>query len=261
MPAMSLTHSHRALLLGYGSLLATVAGFVNAVAILTLAIPVGNLTATTTRLGMDAARPWLFESSVLAFILVGFLIGAACAGATLAPAKTHAGVRHSAVMIGEAMLLALAFAWSEHTLSVFLAAIACGLQNGTTSSLRTMQIRTTHFTGTVTDLGLIIGRSRSHGIDRWRAAVLSATVITFITGSVAGTILGTRIGEAALLVPAAVCVAIAIAGLAYDRQRTLQASSNAPDRARLGPGTMPRDTGDSYEPEIRDSSRAMYQVG
>ncbi|WP_258080669.1 YoaK family protein [Nocardia nova] len=168
-------NSHRALLVGYGSPLATVAAFVNAVAILTLAIPVGNPTATTTRLGMDAANPWLFESSVLALILIGFLMGAACAGATPAPSKTHAGVRHSAVMIGDALLLVLAFAWSERTLSVFLAALACGLQNRTTSSLRTMQIRTTHFTGTVTDLGLIIGRSRLHGVDRWRAAVLSAS--------------------------------------------------------------------------------------
>ncbi|MBF4995696.1 DUF1275 domain-containing protein [Nocardia sp. BSTN01] len=252
MPAMSLTNPHRALVLGYGSLLATVAGFVNAVAILTLAIPVGNLTATATRLGMDTARPWLFESSVLVLILVGFLMGAAAAGATLAPAKTHAGVRHSAVMIGEAVLLVLAFAWSTHTLSVFLAALACGLQNATTSSLQTMQIRTTHFTGTVTDLGLILGRSCRHGIDRWRVTVLSATVVTFIIGSIAGTILGTRLDEAALLVPAAICVVIAIAGLSYDRRRPLPTSSSEPE---------PLAAANSYGPEISNGSRAMYQVG
>ncbi|MDR7171051.1 uncharacterized membrane protein YoaK (UPF0700 family) [Nocardia kruczakiae] len=252
MPAMSLTPTHRALVLGYGSLLATVAGFVNAVAILTLAIPVGNLTATTTRLGMDTASPWLFESSVLTLILIGFLLGAASAGATLAPAKTHAGVRHSAVMIGEALLLALAFTWSEHTVAVFFAALACGLQNGTTSSLRTMQIRTTHFTGTVTDLGLIIGRSRRHGVDRWRAAVLSATIITFVIGSVAGTLFATRVGEAALLIPAAICVAIAVAGLAYDRRRPFRTPASEPE---------PPEAGNSCEPEISNSSRAMYQVG
>lgn len=73
MPAMSLfTAPHRVLVLGYGSLLATVAGFVNAVAILTLAIPVGNVTATTTQLGMDAANPWMFETSLLVAIIVGF---------------------------------------------------------------------------------------------------------------------------------------------------------------------------------------------
>ncbi|NKY88758.1 YoaK family protein [Nocardia veterana] len=251
MPAMSLNNTHHALVLGYGSLLATVAGYVNAVAILTLAIPVGNVTATTTQLGMDTASPWLFEGGLLALILIGFLTGAASAGATLAPAKTHAGARHSAIMIGEAILLLLAVAWSSDTLSVFVAAVACGLQNGTTSSLRTMQIRTTHFTGTITDLGLIIGRSRRHGIDRWRAAVLSATVVAFIAGGAFGTIVSSRFDKAALLLPAAICVAIAAAGLAYDRRRPFQTPSSEP---------APADIGASYDPDIRNS-RAMYQVG
>ncbi|BCK56674.1 hypothetical protein NWFMUON74_44460 [Nocardia wallacei] len=215
-------------MLGYGSLLATVAGFVNAVAILTLAIPVANVTGTTTQLGMDAASPWMFETSLLVTIIMGFLLGAAAAGAVLAPASSHAGGRHSAVMTGEALLLVAAFVWSGDLLSVFLAALACGLQNGTTSSLRTMQIRTTHFTGTVTDLGLLIGRSRRHKFDTWRATVLSATVVTFIAGGVAGTIVGSRAGEAALLLPAAVCVMIGVAGLAYDRRRQLLAPPSEP---------------------------------
>ncbi len=229
MPAMSFIPSHRVLVLAYGSLLATVAGFVNAVAILTLAIPVANVTGTTTQLGMDAASPWMFETSLLVAIIVGFLLGAAAAGAVLAPASAHAGGRHSAVMTGEALLLLLAFIWSGDLLSIFLAALACGLQNGATSSLRTMQIRTTHFTGTVTDLGLLIGRSRRHEFDRWRATVLSATVVSFIAGGVAGTVMGSRAGEAALLLPAAVCVMIALAGLAYDRRRQVLTSSSESD--------------------------------
>ncbi|MBF6175820.1 YoaK family protein [Nocardia blacklockiae] len=225
---MSLITPHRALVLGYGSLLATVAGFVNAVAILTLAIPVANVTATTTQLGMDAASPWMFETSLLVAIILGFLLGAASAGAILAPASTHAGARHSAIMTGEALLLVLAFVSAGDLLSVFLAALACGLQNGTTSSLRTMQIRTTHFTGTVTDLGLLIGRSRRHSFDRWRATVLSATVVTFIAGSVAGTVVGSphRRGGAA----------VARRGLRHDRARRtgLRPAASCPRSVECG---------------------------
>lgn len=252
MPAMSFTNPHRALVLGYGSLLAMVAGFVNAVAILTLAFPVANVTGTTTQLGMDAANPWLFDGGLLALILIGFLMGAAAAGATLSPTKPHAGARHSAVMTVEAFLLVLAFTWSHYALSIFFAAVACGLQNGTTSSLRTMQLRTTHFTGTVTDLGLIIGRSRWHGVDSWRITVLSATVVTFIVGGIAGTVLGTEIGEAALLLPAVVCVVIAIAGLVYDRNLREPASSSEPRQP---------DPGEREDPQLRTSSSAMYRVG
>ncbi|MDT5138022.1 MAG: hypothetical protein QOD58_2284 [Mycobacterium sp.] len=43
-----------------------------------------------------------------------------------------------------------------------------------------MSVRTTHFTGTVTDLRLMLGRSRRHGIDRWKVAtaqrLLSSTI-------------------------------------------------------------------------------------
>ncbi len=232
---MSLHQPHQLLVLGYGSLLAAVAGFVNAVAILVLAFPVGNLTATTTKLGMDVADPVLYESSVLAFIILGFLIGAAIAGAALDPAKRHAGARHSAVMTGEALLLISAFALTDNAMAAVLAAIACGMQNGTTSSLRTMQIRTTHFTGTLTDLGLLIGRSPKNDFDRWKGIVLSATVVTFIVGGVAGTVTGTRIGEVALLIPAGICVLVAAAGLGYDFWRTGTTSGALPTFERTKP--------------------------
>jgi hypothetical protein len=43
--------SRKKLMLGYSGVLAFTAGFVNAVAILILAFPVGNVTAVTTQLG------------------------------------------------------------------------------------------------------------------------------------------------------------------------------------------------------------------
>lgn len=208
------------LVLGYGSLLSAVAGFVNAVAILVLAFPVGNLTATTTKFGMGAVQPVLYESAILGLVVLGFLMGAAISGAVLAPARTHAGMRHATVMVGEAVLLVFAIVVGQHTVAILFAATACGIQNGATSSLRAMAIRTTHFTGTVTDLGLLLGRSRHHGFDKWRILILAGTVVTFVIGSVVGTVVGAYIGDVALLVPAAVCVMIAVAGLGYDRWRS-----------------------------------------
>lgn len=51
------------LVLGYSGLLSSVAGFVNAVALLVLAFPVGNLTGITTQLGIDTANPWRYEGT------------------------------------------------------------------------------------------------------------------------------------------------------------------------------------------------------
>ncbi|WP_425271261.1 YoaK family protein [Mycobacterium gastri] len=233
----------KGLILGYSGLLAMVAGFVNAVALLVLAFPVGNLTGVTTQLGMDTANPWLYEGHVLSAILLGFLAGTAAAGAILARTDAHTGPRHAAVLIIEAVFLLLAALGVEETavkaeiaaagieravVQALFAAAALGLQNGLTSNTPGMAIRTTHFTGTVTDLGLMIGRSRRHGIDRWKAAVLTVTLLLFLTGGVAGILTGAWLAGYALLLPAAVCVAVAIIGLVHGRGRPASPSGTNP---------------------------------
>ncbi|OBB63110.1 hypothetical protein A5781_11390 [Mycobacterium sp. 852002-30065_SCH5024008] len=216
------------LLLGYSAVLALSAGFVNAVALLILALPVGNLTAITTQLGMNTANPWLYEGHVLGAIFLGFLAGATIAGAILAPTDALAGPRHAVVLFLEAVLLVLAAAGVEETVvkaqinalgieqtavQALFAAAALGLQNGMTSSFRGMAIRTTHFTGTVTDLGLMLGRSRQHGIKKWNTAILATTLVLFLGGGVAGIVFGAELGGYALLIPAATCAAVACANV------------------------------------------------
>ncbi|WP_082952697.1 DUF1275 family protein [Mycolicibacter sinensis] len=234
--AMPVRWVPRVLVLGYSGLLAGVAGFVNAVALLVLAFPVGNLTAVTTELGMNTGNPnpWLYEGHVLAAILFGFLGGTATAGAVLAASDTHTGPRHAVVLVAEAALLLLAAIGVEETVvqaklagigvertvvQAGIAAAALGLQNGVTSSFRGMAIRTTHFTGTITDLGLMLGRSRRHGIEKWKAAVLAATLLLFLVGGAAGVLTGIWFGGYALIIPAAVCGAVAAASLLHDRRR------------------------------------------
>ncbi|MDP7704408.1 MULTISPECIES: YoaK family protein [unclassified Mycobacterium] len=212
------------LLLGYSGALAFVAGFVNAVALLLLAFPVGNLTAVTTQLGMNTANPLLYEGHILAAILLGFWFGAFIAGAILGHSHHLPGPRHAAVLTVEAILLILAALGVEETqvnalieslgveqtaVQALLAAAALGMQNGLTSSFRGMAIRTTHFTGTVTDLGLMLGRARRQGIEKWKAAVLSLTLVLFLGGGTAGLLIGTSLEGYALLVPAALCATIA----------------------------------------------------
>lgn len=235
-------------LLVYSAILALSAGFVNAVALLILALPVGNLTAITTQLGMDTANPWLYESHVLGAILFGFLAGAAMAGAILAPTEALAGPRHAVVLFTEAALLVLAAAGVEETpvkaqieslgieltaVQALFAAAALGLQNGMTSSFRGMSIRTTHFTGTVTDLGLMLGRSRRDGINKWKAAILVTTLLLFLGGGIAGIVFGTRFGGYALLIPAATCAAVAGANVLHSRGNSAEPIPEAAEPVRV----------------------------
>ena len=74
----------------------------------------------------------------------------------------------------------------QTTVQAMFAATALGMQNGLTSNFRGMAVRTTHFTGTVTDLGLMLGRSRRHGLEKWKAAILTATFVLFLVGGESG---------------------------------------------------------------------------
>ncbi|OBJ47519.1 YoaK family protein [Mycobacterium asiaticum] len=220
--------SRRAVLL-YSASLAFVAGFVNAVALLILAVPVGNLTGITTQLGMNTANPWLYEGHVLAAILIGFGGGAAVAGVIMGGYKHPTRSHHATVLTLEAVLLLAAVVAAEtpvksvigveqSVVQALLAAAALGLQNGLTSSFRGMPIRTTHFTGTVTDLGLMLGRSRQDGIDKWKAAILTTTLLLFLGGATVGLLVGTGLDGYALLVPAAICLSIAAAYVVRSRK-------------------------------------------
>jgi uncharacterized membrane protein YoaK (UPF0700 family) len=226
----------RGVVLVYSSFLALSAGFVNAVALLIFAMPVGNLTASTTQLGMKTANPWLYEGHVLVAVLTGFFLGAALAGLVLPVADSVLGPRSAGLLCLEAVLLILAGAVSEETgvkalvtaaaielpaVQAFLAAGALGLQNGLTSSFREMSVRTTHFTGTITDLGLIVGRSRKCGIDGWKTTTLGLTLFLFLMGGGAGLLAGSRFGGYAFGFPALCCLIAAVAAFRHCHQAGL----------------------------------------
>jgi uncharacterized membrane protein YoaK (UPF0700 family) len=223
----------REIVVSYSALLALTAGFVNGVAILIFALPVGNLTGVTTQLGMKAANPVLYEGHVLVAVLTGFFLGAAFAGVVIPVNHFQVDSRSAAVLCVEALLLltaaagvgapfvrdAIAAAGVEvPTIQALLAAAALGLQNGLTSTFREMAVRTTHFTGTITDLGLMIGRSRRHRIDRWKALTLGLTLVLFLAGGAGGVVGGSRFGGYALVAPALACIAMAIAATVRHRR-------------------------------------------
>lgn len=224
------TRDPSVLVLAYSGALASIAGFVNSIALFVWAFPVGNLTALTTKAGMHSTYPLLYQGRMIAAIVVAFFAGAATAGALLAALRTFVGPRHAAVLLGEATLL-VAAAGIEHPIArAANAASACGLQNGMTSNFSGMPIRTTHFTGTITDLALLVGRSKRDGVDTWKATVLTTTVVLFVGGAAAGVLLGDQIGDHALIPPAVACVALAVAIMLH-RRRTGHCHSSARSKA------------------------------
>ncbi len=196
------------------AVLAAVAGFVNSVFLTSLFHPVSHVTGSLSQVSMDVRAGNLVEMGLLATILAAFFAGAMAAGAILGPHR-GTGRRYGVALLAEAALLGAAPpAGAELGLlaAMILAAAACGLQNAMFSNYRGMVMRTSHMTGTLTDLGVLIGGLGYHRSPPWKYLLLAGTLTTFVTGGVLGAHAATVAGIHALWAPALCC---AVLGLCY----------------------------------------------
>jgi len=149
----------------FGWSLAMCAGFVNAVAYRSWGVYVSHVTGDTTSIGMHiegyhAGRVGFFPLGVSVAILFSFLAGAFLCGMLVDKNQVHFGGKsfYGIALVGNAALLFISLLMPRHQLAACFAAAACGLQNAMCTSHFGAIVRTTHVTGTVTDIGSTSGR-------------------------------------------------------------------------------------------------------
>ena len=198
-----------------GMSLATVAGYVNAVALGFFHVPVSHMTGAVSRLGGDLASTDHRDLKVTLGIIVGFLIGAVISGTIIGEAMLRPGRRYGAALMLEAALLTAStlLLINGVSLGIPIAAMACGLQNAMASSYYGLVIRTTHVTGIVTDIGVMLGHwLRYRRLAAWKIALLSSILLSFLFGAIVGSWAAEAIGTRALFLAAVAC---AIGGASY----------------------------------------------
>lgn len=135
------------------------AGITNAVAFLLYGQFIAHHTGRLTYLGID----WLdgnWNKWGEHLILIGaYLLGAMMAGIIFPEETFQLKRRYGSVnlMIGLGLSLFIWLNTADSIILIYLSLMA-GLQNGMFVFYRGMVIRTTHVTGTITDLGLSLGR-------------------------------------------------------------------------------------------------------
>jgi len=195
--------------------MAGTAGYVNSVVLGFFHSPVSHMTGAVSRLGLDIAERGGKDIWASVGIVLGFLAGATIACLLVGARRLAPNRRFGIALMLEGVLLALAtlLLRSGHRFGLPAAALACGLQNAIGSSYCGLQIRTTHVTGMVTDLGMMLGHwMRLHVVDRRKFVFFSAVFLSFGAGGYLGAIADNRFGPTALLLPAVGCV---VAGLLY----------------------------------------------
>lgn len=127
--------------------------------------------------------------------------------------ELRGGPRYGVGLLVEVALLASA--WQllgrDHPSGEYLGVMASGLQNGLVTTWSGAIVRTSHVTGTLTDIGVAMGlRLRSVPLDR-RIALHLVLVVAFGFGGVVGALGWKWFGFDALCLPMFICLTLAAA--------------------------------------------------
>ncbi len=204
-----------------GGLLAFVAGAVNAGGYLAVHRYTSHMTGIISAIADDIV---LAQASLIAgglAMLATFILGALCTALVMNWARRHGlGIEIALPLLIEAVLL-LAFGLLGSSLqgaqgwaapvTVLLLCFIMGLQNAIITKVSKAEIRTTHMTGIVTDLGIELGRLlyRNHSptlndrhfvrADRDKLAIHASILLLFFVGGVVGATAFRTLGFAATL--------------------------------------------------------------
>lgn len=171
-------------------LLALNAGFINAIGLLSLFnLAVSHVTGSTSNLGLAIAEGDLSQVGTLALVITSYFAGNIISGFMINDDELKPGNRHRygfALLVEAIFLLgAIWFFKQDRLLANFLLAVACGLQNGMATRYSGATVRTSHMTGIVTDMGILVGqRVRGNNNNFWRMKLFLPLFLAFLTGGI-----------------------------------------------------------------------------
>jgi uncharacterized membrane protein YoaK (UPF0700 family) len=225
-------------------LLALIAGMLNSVGFVAVSVYTSHMTGLLASVADHAVLGSWDIVRVGAAAIAVFTLGAACCALLFNWARRRGlRSRFANVLVLEAVLvlvfgaLADRLTWS-HRAWVYITVLGftMGLQNAIITKISQAQIRTTHVTGMITDIGIELGklayRSRLPGVDPVRAdlgklGTLTAIVLSFFTGSGLGAWGYAQAGFRVLLAPALLLLVAAAPPLLADLRRVRRRASRA----------------------------------
>jgi len=214
-----------------GCMLAFIAGAVNAGGFLAVQHYTSHMT------GIVSAMADQLVLGMYGFVLVGvsallsFLLGAVAS--TLMVRHSRQRNLHSAyalpLVVEAGLLLCFGLLGSQISgfngfyvsATVMLLSFIMGLQNAVITKLSNAEIRTTHITGVITDIGIELGKLLSHGAttvapDSARLRTLACLAASFFVGGVLGALGFKHLGYSATVPLALTLMALSIIPIADD---------------------------------------------
>ncbi|ACF14127.1 protein of unknown function DUF1275 [Chloroherpeton thalassium ATCC 35110] len=198
-----------------GFMLSLLAGYVNVYMLRYFDSPVSHLTGAFSYLPIDVIEKKHHHLIGLLLLIPGFFIGAVLSSFVINQSHYIPGKRYGLVLIleGCGLFITDLLVLKHIYWALFTGALSCGLQNAMASLYRGMIIRTTHVTGLITDLGILLGKAlHGHKTDRWKFALDVSLVFGFLLGGFVAVLLPDALRQNGLIVPSLFCLSL---GTAY----------------------------------------------
>jgi uncharacterized membrane protein YoaK (UPF0700 family) len=211
-----------------GVTLAFVAGAINAGGFIAVHQYTSHLTGVISS-AADNLVSGAWNLALAAFgAALAFMLGSACTALTVNYGRRRGLASEYALPLLVEALLLLAFGALSVSATVMLLCFMMGLQNALITKLSQAEIRTTHLTGIVTDIGIEVGRMLYWNRDpaqpkvaanRARLRLLVSLLLGFFSGAVAGALGFKHAGHLATLPLAGVLCLLAIVPAVDDLRR------------------------------------------
>ncbi len=223
---------HRSQIAFGGFCLALNAGYINTALLSIFEVPVSHMTGATTRLGIDLVQRQLHDLLLIASILMAFLFGAFLSGMLIDSRKLKPTNHYGTALFIEGLLLlgaseVLLSGNMENGIAVVLAAMACGMQNAMASTYYGLVLRTTHVTGIITDIGILLSRVvKGQRILPWKIWILVVLFFGFLTGCILYGLMAELLNEWRIRIPALIFIFVGSAYfLSHRKNRNAQLDS------------------------------------
>lgn len=189
--------------------LALIAGCINGIGLLGYEHQaVSHLSGTLTSLGTASIQFAPNAMLHLSGIMGSFFIGAGISGFVLHSHEFDLDENYSFLLLFESALLCIAIYPMVNAAywGLYIAAMACGLQNGMVTRYSSAVIRTTHITGIMTDLGLMFGAYwRGEPLNCRKIRLFLMIIVGFFIGGMISALVFPFLTGYAFALPALLC--------------------------------------------------------